>query len=79
MKAISIAVTHAGSRANLARALGLTPEAVRKWELGRVPAERCRAVERAVDGVVTAHQLRPDIFDPPQEPSSLGHEKDRAA
>lgn len=48
----------------MARLLGVTGEAVRKWEHTRVPAERCRAIEQATNGAVTVHDLRPDIFGP---------------
>ena len=38
-----------------------------QWLNGRirVKAERAREIERVTGGEVTAHELRPDIFDPP--------------
>lgn len=48
------------SFAALARACGVSREAVRKWK--RVPAEHCRAIERASKGKITRQALRPDIF-----------------
>ena len=53
-----------GSRSRFAAALGVTPEAVRKWELSRVPAERCLEIEKLTNGAVTVHNLRPDVFGP---------------
>ena len=35
-----------------------------------VPGPRCRDIERATDGAVTVHDLRPDIFGPPPEEAS---------
>lgn len=49
-----------GSSAAIARACGLSREAVRKWT--RVPAEHCRALEAATGGEITRAQMRPDIF-----------------
>ena len=39
---------------------------VSQWESGavNVPAERCEAIRRATDGLVTGHDLRPDVFGP---------------
>jgi DNA-binding transcriptional regulator YdaS (Cro superfamily) len=44
--------------------MGVSGEAVRKWERSRVPAERCREIERLSNGLVTAEDLRPDLFGP---------------
>lgn len=49
----------------LAKALGVSPQAVWKWQRsGRVPAERCIAIESATDGRVTRYALRPDVYGP---------------
>lgn len=64
MNPLSKAAKIVGSRAALARDLGVTGESVRKWELRRPPAERCLAIERATGGQVTRYDLRPDIFGP---------------
>lgn len=50
--------------AGLARALGVSPQAVHKWRSSRVPAERCAEVEKATAGAVTRYDLRPDVFGP---------------
>lgn len=71
MAALQRAVEHFGSRTALARALGVTLMAITQWfKRGRVPPERCIAIETACDGKVTRHELRPDVFGPP--PAVLG-------
>lgn len=49
--------TKGGSSA-IARAVGLSPQAVAQW--GRVPAERVLAVEKLTG--VSRYELRPDIY-----------------
>ena len=64
--AIECAISTIGSQSELARALGIRPQAVQKWvRLGRVPADRVLAVEDATGGKVTRFDLRPDVFGPP--------------
>lgn len=47
----------------LAKAIGATRQQVNDMlKTGRVPASRCKAIEAATGGAVTAEQLRPDIF-----------------
>jgi DNA-binding transcriptional regulator YdaS (Cro superfamily) len=57
------------SGAELARLLGVSKQLVSHWRVGRarVPAERCKEIERVTGGRIRAHQLRPDIFDAPAE------------
>jgi DNA-binding transcriptional regulator YdaS (Cro superfamily) len=45
----------------------VTQGMVGHWEsgLGRVTAERAKQIEDATGGLVTRHELRPDIFDAP--------------
>ena len=62
-KTIETAVTAVGSQAELARLIGVSPAFVGKMvKTGVVPASRCRLIESVTKGVVTAEQLRPDIF-----------------
>ena len=64
MKPIDRAVDILGSQMALARAIGVSQARVWNW-LNRgdnVPAEVCRDIERATDGRVTVHELRPDVF-----------------
>ena len=52
-----------GNRSALARLLGVTPQAVQSWcATGVVPAKRVLDIERATDGEVTRHELRPDLY-----------------
>jgi DNA-binding transcriptional regulator YdaS (Cro superfamily) len=48
----------------LAKALGVSRQAVSHWRTGRyrVPAEHCRKIETITGGKVTVHDLRPDVF-----------------
>lgn len=63
MNAISRAIKIAGSGVNLARSLGVTPQAVCFWRDGlrEFPADLCPTVERITDRAVTCEQLRPDV------------------
>lgn len=64
--AIHRAVLYAGGQSNLAREIGLKPQAVQRWcKSGKVPAERVLDVERVVAARVTRYELRPDLY--PQE------------
>ena len=62
------AVLAVGSQAALAKAIGVKPQHVWNWlnRDSRVPAERVLEIERATEGQVTRHDLRPDLY-PPQE------------
>lgn len=58
--AINEAVKKAGGRSAVAKALGVTPEAVRQWITRKIPAERAVDLER-ISGVHRSH-LRPDLW-----------------
>jgi DNA-binding transcriptional regulator YdaS (Cro superfamily) len=62
--AIARAVEIAGGLTAMTRRLGMkNPQAVYEWvKYDRVPAARVLAIETAVDGAVTRHQLRPDLY-----------------
>ena len=64
MKTISALEGINGSE--LAKALGVSKQAVSHWRTGRyrVPAEHCRKIECLTGGQVTVHDLRPDVFGP---------------
>lgn len=55
------AIKMLGSTSALARAIGITPWAVSKWDRRKPPKERCLAIEQATKGIITAEQLRPDL------------------
>jgi DNA-binding transcriptional regulator YdaS (Cro superfamily) len=40
----------------------ISSQAVSQWP--RVPAARCPVIERATQGRVTRHELRPDVYGP---------------
>jgi DNA-binding transcriptional regulator YdaS (Cro superfamily) len=63
MDAITEAVSRTeGGQAALARALGVTPQAVSQWVKGTrpVPPRHALAIELATG--VSRHDLRPDVF-----------------
>lgn len=49
--------------------LGVTHEAVRQWvyKRRRVPATWCKKIERHTAGMVTANEMRPDVFAEPED------------
>jgi DNA-binding transcriptional regulator YdaS (Cro superfamily) len=67
MNALQRAVDIVGGQTALAAALGEPIKQGHVWywlekKGGEVPAEHCAAIERATDGKVTRHDLRPDVF-----------------
>lgn len=66
IQALDEACKHVGTQEALAALLGVKSASISGWrERGRVPAERCLAIERATGGKVTCHELRPDVFPAP--------------
>lgn len=63
MAALDRALQLLGSQRRFADAVGLRSASVSCWKkIGRVPAERCVAIERITNGQVTRYDLRPDVF-----------------
>jgi DNA-binding transcriptional regulator YdaS (Cro superfamily) len=58
--ALDFAIEVAGGVVALARAVGVSKQAVSNWP--RCPAGRVLDVEAATKGVVSRYRLRPDIF-----------------
>lgn len=58
------AIKAAGSLAELARRTGHKYQSIQQWRDngGRIPAEHVLKFEAAVDGKVTRHDFRPDIY-----------------
>ena len=54
------AIAHCGSKTALARAVGVSYQAVQAWCRDGVPLERCPEVELATGGAVQCEQLRED-------------------
>ena len=64
-------MSHFGTQAALAEAVGVSRQAVSKWfgrEFlnGRLPPERCIQIESVTLGAIKREQLRPDHFGRPQ-------------
>lgn len=59
---IRVACEAVGGISALARILGVKPPTVSQWAKSErpIPVERCFAIERATNGVVTRRDLRPD-------------------
>jgi len=52
-----------GSQEGLAATLGIKSPSISGWRnRKKVPADRCIAIENAVEGRVTRYDLRPDVF-----------------
>lgn len=64
---LQTAISILGSQEKLAESLGVKQQHVSYWLNNRVPAERCRDIERATDGAVTCQMLRPDVFGEPEK------------
>lgn len=63
MSPIELALAQFPSKAAMARAIGVSPMAVRQWERReRIPLEHAVRIEQITDGAVTKEQLRPDVF-----------------
>lgn len=81
MTSLDRAVAAAGSQRALALALGIKSPSISGWyERGRIPVERCAAIEAATG--VSRHDLRPDVFGPAppgREAANDPQEVDRAA
>ena len=58
--ALEHAIKAAGGPAELARALGITIQAIYDWK--RCPPRRALAVEKATGGVVSRRRLCPEIY-----------------
>ena len=91
---IDLAIEAVGSLTELARRLGVDPQAVVNWRKRGIPVPQVPNVERATierdaddqpikgaQAKVKRHQLRPDKPDlfPPAQPASSGEQKKRAA
>lgn len=72
MKPLEKAISAADSLADFARRVGESPQNIQNWRKRGVPAEKCRAIEAAFPGVVTATDLRPDVFGEPHPQTESG-------
>ena len=53
------------NQTEFAKLIGCTQGAISHWLQGRavISAENAVAIEHATDGIITAHDLRPDLFE----------------
>ncbi len=62
---LDIAIKLLGSQEALAKALRIRSPSISEWrKRGKVPADRCLAIEEATNGAVTRYELRLDVFGP---------------
>ncbi len=68
LSALKKAVRLVGGQTALAKTVDVKQGHVWWWlnKSGKAPAEKCIGIERATNGAVTRHELRPDIY--PLEP-----------
>lgn len=61
-------VKNNGGQTAVARRLGVSQGLVWQWINGktRITPERAKDIEAKTDGVITRHDLRPDIYGPQQ-------------
>jgi len=62
MTALERAIAKVGGVVELARLIKSTPQVVVNWRKRGIPAKRVLDIERATEGKVTRHQLRPDLY-----------------
>lgn len=64
IRALQRAIDHAGGQSALARKLRVQQKHVWNWlnRQRQVPGGRVIDIERATDGAVTRHELRPDLY-----------------
>lgn len=64
IKYLQRAIEILGGQAALARAIGVSQPCIHYWihRNRKVPSEQVLVIEKAVKGLVTRHQLRPDIY-----------------
>lgn len=59
-------LNRAGTRADLARTIGVTPQAAQAWVVAnKIPVKRAIAIEAATNGLIKRHELCPDVWDAP--------------
>lgn len=61
IEAFEKAINIAGSPTALARAIGITPWALSKWNINKIPEDRCEQIQEFTNNQVLAEELRPDI------------------
>jgi DNA-binding transcriptional regulator YdaS (Cro superfamily) len=67
MNALEKAISIAGSQTALAQRVGTKQQNVSQWAKSRVSPEFVIGVSRAIDFMVTPHELRPDLYPNPTD------------
>ncbi|MFQ6876513.1 MAG: transcriptional regulator [Haemophilus parainfluenzae] len=49
------------NQSEIAKKLGVTPQAVQQWFKRKTPIIRCPEIEKFTEGKVTCEELRPDV------------------
>ena len=49
------------NQSEIARQLGVKPQAVQQWFKRKTPIIRCPEIKRITDGKLTCEELRPDV------------------
>lgn len=71
LSALDRAIDTVGTQQALADALGIQSPSISEWKArGKVPAERCLAIEALCGGKVSRYDLRPDVFGDPPPPAN---------
>ncbi len=60
--ALKLACEKVGGQAALGRKIGRKQSTIWNWLKNGIPADQCPAVEKATNGEVSRHDLRPDVF-----------------
>jgi DNA-binding transcriptional regulator YdaS (Cro superfamily) len=59
---MNAAIKYFGSQKRMAQAVNVSQKTICSWLHKGVPAERVLEIERATNGHVTRHELRPDLY-----------------
>lgn len=59
----------AGSKAEIARRMGVRPQDIQNWGARGIPLSKCNQIEREFS--VPMHELRPDAFSAPVTAQSV--------
>lgn len=70
MEVLERAIKEAGGLTTFALRIGVKPQVVVNWRARGIPAVRVLDIERATEGKVTRHELRPDLYPSEEKPAA---------
>lgn len=73
-EALKKLISISGGQTKLAKLCGVTQKHVHYWLKKRIPAERVIMLEKISNGRVKRHELRPDIYPPPDDGNVTGED-----